>query len=76
MVIFLGNTVGDIGEGSGTFIGGHHQIGVIVVMADNIHRRYDFVAFDVIGDIQQGPNKGAVALFTFVEEGFPAAAGR
>ena len=37
----LGDVVGDVGEGGGAFVRGHHQVGVVTVASQHLRRRAD-----------------------------------
>ena len=53
--------VGNVGEGRGALVGGDHQIGIVVVVADHLIRRYDLAVDEVVGDVEQRPDEQAVA---------------
>ena len=57
--------VGDVGEGGGALVRGHHQVGVVAVEPDDLRRRHDLLdAADgdqVVGDVEQAADEGAVA---------------
>ena len=39
--VFLGDRVGDVGEGRGALVGGDDEIGIVAVMPDDMRRRHD-----------------------------------
>ena len=67
---FLGDRVGDVGEGRGALVRGDHQVGVVAVQAHDVCRRHHGLAVgvgdQVVGDLQQRADEDAVgglALF-------------
>ena len=70
------DAVGDVGEGGRAFVGRHHQIGVVLVMAHHVGRRYDGALDHVVGDVQQAAQEQPVAGDTFGHEGVTVARGR
>ena len=63
-----GDAVGDVGEGRGAFVGGHDQVRIIAVAAHHVLRRDDFVAAQVVGDVEHPAKQGLVALHPFLLE--------
>ena len=59
--VFLGDGVGNVGKGRGALVGGHHQIGVVLVVANHLGGRDDLVVDDVVGDVQQAADERLVA---------------
>src|SRR5690606_38955224 len=56
-----GQAVGDVGEGRGALVGGHHQVRVVLVVPDHVARRHDAALDDVVGDVQQALDEQLVA---------------
>ena len=69
----MGQPVGDIGEGRGTFVSGDHQVGVVAIMADHIGRWHDFTLIQIVGQIQQPPDKRLIAGDALFPQGLPGA---
>ena len=70
VVVFSSDAVRYIRECCGAFIGCDNQIGVVVVVTHNALRVHDFTFDDVVRNIEQRTNKGAVARFALFEERF------
>ncbi len=68
--------VGEIGEGRGALVGGHHQIRIVVVVTHHVGRRHHRRAHDVVGEIEQAADEGAVALDHLGLPGVAIVAGR
>src|SRR5271155_3117261 len=47
--VFFGYSVGKIGEGGGPLVGRDHQVGIIVVVPDNVRRRNDVMSSWFLG---------------------------
>ena len=67
--VFGGNAIGDVGEFGGAFVGGDDEVGVVFVMAHGVSGRDDFAFDEVVGEIQQAADEGAVAGFARFHEG-------
>jgi len=66
-----GDLIGQIAEGRGALVGGHHQIRVVVVPGQDVVRTHHGAVHDVVGDRQQGGDERRVA-----RPGFRDASGR
>ena len=73
--VFFGQAIGDIRKGGGALVGGHHQIGIIAIMANHGGRRHYLICDPVIRDIQQPANKFLVAGDTLLLPGVPVRRG-
>ncbi len=73
--VVVGQRIGDVGEGRRALVGGDHQIGVVVVAADDVGRRHDGAADPVVGDVEQPLHQRAVTRDAFGLHGFAVAAG-
>ena len=67
--VFGGDLVGDVGEFGGAFVGGDDEVGVVFVMAHGVSGRDDFAFDEVVGEIEQAADEGAVAGFARFHEG-------
>ena len=74
-VVIGGETVGDVGEGRRALVGGHHQVRIVAVATDHLRRRDDLAFDDVVGDVEQRRDEGAIALDAFALHLFAAGAG-
>ena len=68
--------VGEIGEGRGALVGRHHQIRIVLVVTHHVGRRHHRRAHDVVGEIEQAADEGAVALDHLGLPGVAIVAGR
>ena len=68
-VVFGGDAVGDVGEFGGAFVGGDDEIGVVFVVADGVGGRDDFAIDEVVGEVKQATDEGAVAVFARLQIG-------
>ena len=59
--VVLGHAVGDVGEGRGALVGGHHEVGVVAVVAHDAGRRHRLALDEVVGDVEQPGDEGRVA---------------
>ena len=59
----LRDFVGDVGEGRGALVGGHHEVGVVTVAAHDIGRGDDLAGglVDVVGEVEQPGDEQLVA---------------
>ena len=55
-----GNGVGDVGEGRGALVGGDDEIGIVAVAPHRIRRRHDFVALEIVGEVEQARDEALV----------------
>ncbi len=60
-VVLLGDPVGDVGEGRGALVGGDDEVGVVLVVPDDVLRRHDLAGDHVVGDVEQRRDEGLVA---------------
>lgn len=60
-VVALGDPVGDVREGRGALVGGDHQVGVVLVVPDDVRRRDDLAGHQVVRDVEQGRDEHLVA---------------
>ena len=67
--VFGGDLVGDVGEFGGAFVGGNDEVGVVFVMAHGVGGRDDFAFDEVVGEVKQAADEGAVAGFARFHEG-------
>ena len=74
--VLLGDRVGQVGEGGGALVGRHHQVGVVVVVADHVGRGDDLAVDPVVGDVEQPPHHRRVAGHHLVHQRLAAALGR
>ena len=59
--VVLGHAVGDVAERRRALVGGHHQVGVVAVVADHAERRHGLAVDAVVGDVEQAGDERAVA---------------
>ena len=59
--VVLGHAVGDVGEGRGALVGGHHEVGVVAVVAHDVDGRHRLALDEVVGDVEQAGDEGRVA---------------
>ena len=52
-VVRLGDPVGDVREGRGALVGGDDEVGVVLVVPDDVGRRHDLAGHHVVGDVEQ-----------------------
>ncbi len=71
-----GQAVGDVGEGRGALVGGHHQVRVADIVAHHLRRRHDLAADDVVGDVEQALDEQLVAGDAFGHHRVAVTAGR
>lgn len=55
-----GDLVGDVGEARGALVGGDDQVGVVLVVPDDVRGRHDLAGHHVVGDVEQRRDEGAV----------------
>src|SRR5205085_10068942 len=67
--------VGDVRETGRALVGGYHQIGVVVVVANDPVRRYHLVLDVVIGEVKQPAKVGPIAVDRLLGLGVAAAVG-
>ena len=74
----LGDVVGDVGEGGGAFVRGHHQVGVVAVAPYHLGWRVDLFrcVVDVVGDVEQSGDEQLVAGDAFGADGVAVCGGR
>ncbi len=54
--------VGDVGEAGRALVGGHHQIGVVAVVAHHADGRHGLaLGVEIVGQVQQAAQEGAVS---------------
>ncbi len=63
-VVLGRDTVGNVGERRGPFIGSHDEIGVISVITHDALGRHDLVIDDIVRDIEETAHEGLVAVDT------------
>ena len=73
--VFGGNAIGDIGEGSGAFVGRDHQVRIIAVVSDHLLRMHDLAIDQVVGDVEQSVDEAFVTGDAFGQHGIAIAAG-
>ncbi len=61
VAVFEAYLVGDVGEGRGTLVGGHHQVVVVLVVTHHGFGRDHLATDDVVGHVQQATNEQAIA---------------
>src|SRR5205085_9134722 len=49
-VVVARDGVGDVGEGGRALVGGDHQVGVVIVVAEHVWRRLNLALDDVVGE--------------------------
>ena len=69
----LRDAVGDVGEARRALVGGHHQVGVVAVVAHHVGGRHDLAPFDVVREVEQAADEGAVAEDDLVGQILPRA---
>ncbi|MEY9488253.1 hypothetical protein RKD26_004047 [Streptomyces calvus] len=52
-VVGLGDLVGDVREGRGALVGGDDEVGVVLVVPDDVRRGHDLAGHHVVGDVEQ-----------------------
>jgi hypothetical protein len=52
-ILFLAECIGGVGECRRALVCGHHEVGIVAVMADGVGGRHNVVADDVVGDRQK-----------------------
>src|SRR5690606_3130033 len=52
-VVRLGDLVGDVGEPGGALVGRDDEVGVVLVVPDDVGGRHDLAGHHVVGDVQQ-----------------------
>ena len=72
--VFLGNAVGVVRKAGGALVGGNHQIGVILVVANQVGRWHNLAADEIVGEVEQAAQKGVIAGDAFLENGIAIAA--
>ena len=63
--------IGDVGKCGGTFVGGDHEIRVIVIPADDPGWVFDVAVNQIVGDIEQTLDKGLITVNDFPLNLFP-----
>ncbi len=61
VAVLGGHRVGEIGEGGGALVGSHDQVGIVLVVADDVGRRHGLAVDDVVGHVEHRADEGAVA---------------
>ena len=61
VAVFLGQRIGDVGEGGRALVGGDHEIGIVAVVAHDMGRRAHAALGVVVGDVQQAADQRLVA---------------
>ena len=59
--VFLGQRIGDVGEGRRALVGGDHEIGIVGIVPHHVGRRLDAAAGIVVGDVEQAADQRLVA---------------
>ena len=62
VAVFLGERIGDVGEGGGALVGGDHEIGIVAVVAHDLGRRAHAALGVVVGDVEQAADQRLVAV--------------
>ncbi len=73
--VVLRQTVGRVGEGGGSLVGGDHEIGVITVKAEHVMGRHKLVVDQIVGDLQETGDEQLVGAGAFGEDFFARSAG-
>ena len=60
--------VGDVGEGGRAFVGGHDEVRIVGIAADDVARRDHFIAAQVVGDVEHAAQERLVRLDAFLLE--------
>ncbi len=65
--VFFGDRVGKIGEGGSALVGRNHQVGIVVVVPDDVRRRNDAMSSrpfrdDVVGEVEQAADQRLVTF--------------
>ena len=68
--------VGDVRERRGALVGGHDQVGVVLVVADHALGWHDLALDDVVGYVEHARQEGPIAGDGFLLHGLPPAFGR
>ncbi len=69
--VFRGQTIGDVREGCRTLVSRHNQVMVVVVMTDHPFRRRNAGIHQIVGDIQQPPDKCLIGFDALGLESLP-----
>ena len=69
--VLRGHAVGGVAEVGRPLVRGHHEVGVVVVVAHDLRRVDDLAVHDVVGDVEQAGDELAVAVDQVVVEGGP-----
>ena len=70
-----GDGVGNVGEGGGALVGSDHEVGVVLVMPHHRGGGHDVAEHEVVGQVEETGQEGAVAGDAFGQHGFAVAAG-
>ncbi len=73
--VAAGHLVGDVGEGRGALVRGHHQVGVVAVVAHDLGCRHHLAGVQVVGQVEQAGDEHAVAGDALGEERLPVQPG-
>ena len=76
MAVLDANGVRVVGERRRTLVGRHHQIRVIRVMPDHVPGRHDLAFVEIVGNIEQAPQKNLVTGNAFSHQRLAIAGGR
>ena len=74
--VFRGDGVRDVGEGGGALVGSDDQVRIVVVAAHDSRRRHDAAVDDVVGEVEQAADEGAIAFDAFALDLVAAAGGQ
>jgi hypothetical protein len=69
MALLDGQGIGRVREGGRALVGGHHQIGIVPIVAQGVRRGRYGVADDVVGELQERAHEDAVAVRPLGEPG-------
>ncbi len=73
--VVLGDLVGDVGEGRGALVRGHHEVGVVAVVPDDVGGGHGLAVDEVVGDVEQAADEGAVAGAALLHPGLAVGGG-
>ena len=65
------DAVGDVREGRRTLVGGDHEVRIVAIESADGGRRYDALALDVVGDVEQGADVEAVGGYALCLDRIP-----
>ena len=63
----LGDLVGQVREGGGALVGGHHQVGVVPVMANDPIGSHHGTLDEVVADLEHGGDEGLVGRLALLQ---------